>query len=445
VLCGVVSSVNPELDTVVLVEFPFTLNRHEFEFFRPDTLDDRLFARIYSQVVLFGMDGLPIDSAKTYFSATVSDSIEAATDGIKLFNRMGLLVKPGIYTARVTVIDVSSKKKGEFFFDRILVGSPNKDALVISGVCLAYDITYVGDNSVSGASRTVKSGFDVLYNPLRIYGIEDTTIYLYAELYNLDYEADRSTDYTLTYAVLDSEGNWLRELGTRTRQKAGTTAVVVESFDIGGWPSDIYSLRIAASDRFSGKVDTQMVAFRIISPADLIAVRETEKPVDDGYDTLSLEVKQQIVFHLLNPVERKFLKTLNDTGKESYLEQYWREHDSNPETEIIENRLDMLEDYIHCNRFFSTSLEKNDGWQTDRGRVYMTYGPWEDRDDVQTPQAMSAPFIIWYYHSMQEGLVFVFEDLHGIQDYTLVHSNADGERFDEQWGEHSKRGLIELY
>ena len=64
----------------------------------------------------------------------------------------------------------------------------------------------------------------------------------------------------------------------------------------------------------------------------------------------------------------------------------------------------------------------------------MTYGPWEEREDYQTPRSQR-PFEIWYYYSFREGAVFVFEDQHGQHDYKLVHSNVEGERYSDWWAE----------
>ena len=50
----VVVSPNPDLDTIALVDFPFTLRRYEFSFYRPDSTDPHYEARISAQVNVYG-------------------------------------------------------------------------------------------------------------------------------------------------------------------------------------------------------------------------------------------------------------------------------------------------------------------------------------------------------------------------------------------------------
>ena len=49
---GAILFEDPELDSLVMIEFPFVLSRHEFEFFQADTTDTNWYARVYAQVRL---------------------------------------------------------------------------------------------------------------------------------------------------------------------------------------------------------------------------------------------------------------------------------------------------------------------------------------------------------------------------------------------------------
>ena len=54
IYAGVSYYPNPAYDSLVPVEFSFTLNRADFEFFKPDSADDRYYARIFAEVKLLG-------------------------------------------------------------------------------------------------------------------------------------------------------------------------------------------------------------------------------------------------------------------------------------------------------------------------------------------------------------------------------------------------------
>jgi hypothetical protein len=80
-------------------------------------------------------------------------------------------------------------------------------------------------------------------------------------------------------------------------------------------------------------------------------------------------------------------------------------------------------------RYGSISRE---GWQSDRGRVYLLYG---EADDIQRfPSSDDAkPYEVWEYNQIENGVVFVFIDRSGFGDYQLVHSTKRGELQDEGW------------
>jgi len=437
---GAVFFDRPEFDSVVLVEFPFTLSRHEFEFYRPDTAAGTYFTRIFAQITLYGVDGLPLDSANTYFSAAVSDSADAYQPDYTLFNSLVLVIRPGIYSAHLTVIDAVSKKEGRFFYDRIVVEPPAKNALAMGAKCLAYDIKYVGDEPAAAGVGVPKNGYEVRINPLGTFAVTDTVAFFYAELYNLDYQADQPSDYSLSYAALDMSGTVVHPLGTQVRPKPGRSAVIVETFDITGWSPGGYLLQVTASDPIKRHEVTYEIPIRIIAP--MATPSELAASIgQDQTDLFDLETQLRLVRYLLTPDEEATLKRLTKAGQPAFLEQYWQEHDSDPYTEINENLLEMYERYLFANSFFSIGEEANDGWSTDRGRIFMTYGQCDDLDDQQHP-VNRYPFQIWRYYSIDNGALFVFVDEDGFGFYKLVHSTVDREIFSKYWDEALKTGSL---
>ena len=65
-----------------------------------------------------------------------------------------------------------------------------------------------------------------------------------------------------------------------------------------------------------------------------------------------------------------------------------------------------------------------EGWRTDRGRIYIKFGP---PDDIERyPFEMGTyPFEIWRYYSLRK--VFVFVDRTGFGDYYLHPDYYDEE------------------
>jgi GWxTD domain-containing protein len=442
VYAGVVKYNNPEYDSVALVEFPFSVNRHEFEFYRPDSADTNLYARIFAQINLFDSSGLPIDSTNTIFSVRAATREEAEQKNYRLFNRLVLFAKPGSYSARLTAIDVVSKRKGEFFLGKFDVEPIEKERISLGGLCPAYSLRYVGEDTAGSNVRLTKNGFEIIANPLSVFSTNDSLIHLYGEVYNLAYSVDVSSEYQLSFSAWDAKDDLFRDFGSMALTKPGGTAVMAESFDIKGWSPGAYRLQVVVLDQTTGGCDTAQVRFQIVSPEEIrLAVSRTKE--SDPYDTLSLKVKVNLVTYLLTPDQKAMLDRLNDNGKLNFLDQYWREHDDKPSTKVIENRLELIERYVYCNRRFSTNADKTDGWATPRGRIYMTYGPCDELDDRLAP-LLGNPYQIWYYRGVKEGKFFVFEDWTGTGDYRLVHSNVHGEIYSQDWQDRIDEGLSDL-
>jgi len=70
--------------------------------------------------------------------------------------------------------------------------------------------------------------------------------------------------------------------------------------------------------------------------------------------------------------------------------------------------------------------------KSDRGRIFIIYG--EPSEIERYPnQVDTKPYEIWYYNELEGGVVFVFGDLTGFSDYTLLHSTLRGELRDDNW------------
>lgn len=439
VRAGTVVFNRPEFDTLVLLEFPFALNRSEYTFFQPDSTLTAYAARIFAQVNIYDTLGGPVDSANTYFSTSVADSLEARRENYSLFHSLVLAVRPGVYSGRLTVIDVVSKREGEFKYGKINIAPPPRDRLVIGGASLAYQVRYDGADSETDHS-VPRNGYRVLCNPDGLFSTKDTAVFVYAEAYNLDYRENLPGSFALSLAVLDDSGAVFRVLGTRTRVKSAPTAVIVESFDIGGWPEGAYVLEMKLVDSSVSQEVVRALPFGIIAPASVSALAAA---IPDMQADVDLATQLNLARFLLTPDEKAALERLTDAGQLSFLRQYWQDRDPDPATSDNEYFRKILERYLYANNFFSTEEGQADGWKTDRGRVLIVYGPWDRLEDQIHPKG-DYPYQVWWYDQSRHDAVFVFVDDRGFGTFRLVHSTMPGEIYDEDWDQAIRAGFLEL-
>lgn len=439
---GMTQYANPAYDSVALVEFSFSIRRHELEFYQPMTGDSLYYARIFAQVDLYGTRGAVIDSAATLFSVRVKDREEASQAGIRLFNKVSMYIPPGMYSARLTVIDAASKTTAEVFYHSITVLPPVTNRVALSGICLAFGITPVSEEA-EGDRRLVKNGFKIIPNPISTYSLGDHWIYLYTEVYNLTYEPSQVHNVRFSLAVLNQDSSLHRSLGTTSAVNSGTSAVVTDSIDMSAWPTGVYIGRLIAFDEGTALADTGFAPFQIVSAVELAKARKKRRAFDP-YDTLSLQSKERLVKYELTPPEKKALSSLGDRAKINYLDEYWKEHDEYPETPEIENRLALIELYQEANRLYSTNAEKTNGWLSHLGRVLMKYGHPTVIEDKTAEWVSALPMQMWFYWEWDEGKFFLFADNRHDFDFRLVHSNVDGEVYDQDWQDIIDAGWMDV-
>jgi len=115
---------------------------------------------------------------------------------------------------------------------------------------------------------------------------------------------------------------------------------------------------------------------------------------------------------------------------QNFFYDFWARR--NPEN-AEQGWLDYYEMVKKVNAEFKVSNKK--GYETDRGRVYLQYGPPETMQREYRETA-TYPYEIWHYYTIanQTNRKFVFYNRDLVtNDFTLLHSDAQGEVYDAQW------------
>ncbi len=115
----------------------------------------------------------------------------------------------------------------------------------------------------------------------------------------------------------------------------------------------------------------------------------------------------------------KKLVSAPEGKKDSVFRAFWDQR--NPSPGAPNNPLfdEFYRRVEFANRMFSHT--RREGWRTDRGRVYIVFGP-PDRVERTTPsQYYQGEYEVWYYDDLREK--FVFYDEYGFGDYRLVSGN----------------------
>jgi len=110
----------------------------------------------------------------------------------------------------------------------------------------------------------------------------------------------------------------------------------------------------------------------------------------------------------------EYLKLKTDQQRDSFIEAFWERR--NPEPGSRKNRFkeEHYRRIAYANTHFAATVA---GWKTDRGHIYILYGPPEEIDSA--PDG-SWPSQLWRYRLDGESLAFHFVDSCACGDYKLV-------------------------
>ena len=79
------------------------------------------------------------------------------------------------------------------------------------------------------------------------------------------------------------------------------------------------------------------------------------------------------VVYIISDEEKKAFHQLNtDEEREQFVEQFWLRRDPTPDTEENEFKEEHYRRIAYANEHFASGIP---GWRTDRGRIYIQYGP----------------------------------------------------------------------
>ena len=107
------------------------------------------------------------------------------------------------------------------------------------------------------------------------------------------------------------------------------------------------------------------------------------------------------VAYIITDAERATFKNLQtDEERENFIEQFWLLRDPTPGTVENEFKEEHYRRIAYSNEHFFTPTGLP-GWKTDRGRIYITYGPPDEIEDHPAGNATTAPFQDWLYRHIQ--------------------------------------------
>lgn len=120
------------------------------------------------------------------------------------------------------------------------------------------------------------------------------------------------------------------------------------------------------------------------------------------------------VRYIITRQEEKIFLELPHSEKDRFIEDFWARRDPDPDTEENEFKIEYFDRIERANELFVA--EGMPGWLTDRGRIYILFGPPTDRITDSMGDEYGVCREVWYYGNFP----VVFQDHTCTGDYKLV-------------------------
>src|SRR6516225_5205907 len=115
-------------------------------------------------------------------------------------------------------------------------------------------------------------------------------------------------------------------------------------------------------------------------------MKKTLKELDNAYKQWLTED----VTYIISPEERNaFLQLDTNEEREQFIEQFWLRRSSNPDLPDNDFKEEHYRRIAYTNEHFASGIP---GWKTDRGRIYIIWGPADEIDSHPTGGTYDRPF-----------------------------------------------------
>ncbi len=361
-----------------------------------------------------------------------ADSNQAARG---ILDKVALLAEPGKYHVLFRVQDLNEKTNMDSVLKDIEINSFPDNRVALSDLEFASSIS---QNPNATHNPFYKNSLIVKPNPSALFSPAAPALFFYVEAYNL-MEQIKGSIYKVRYYVCDmnEKPDSLVKAVQYEKKKQADSSVEIGRVNVMALNPGVYYLKFDLIDPANQNKVSIKRKFYVYKPNYAPPKREVQFEklfAQSRFASMSeSEVDQQFDYasYLMTKGRRqiyKKLKTLH--SKRRFMFGFWYQLDPTKNTPRNERYEEYQKRIRYANEHFGAFHRS--GWKTDRGRVYILYGPPTNVDHFPY-NGSRKPYEVWHYNELQGGVIFVFADLNGLKDYRLLHSTLKGEVYNPDY------------
>jgi GWxTD domain-containing protein len=131
---------------------------------------------------------------------------------------------------------------------------------------------------------------------------------------------------------------------------------------------------------------------------------------------------EDVVWIISQDERAKFMKLENDDERNEFIKQFWDRRDQEiPNGPRDAFRKEYYRRIAYANLHMAAGVA---GWKTDRGRIYILYGPPDSVDSHPSSVGDVKPWEVWHYNAIQEYSPSV-QEAQGDRALTVTKKDVD--------------------
>jgi len=333
---------------------------------------------------------------------------------------------PGLYRIRVRAVPDSGPALDGALEVAAYAGRPEiSDLLLATAVRMsASDTSPVEPGEIRRGSLVLRTA------PVPHLTPTAASLSYYAEVYP---RSGVATDGELRVRVLGAGHRGVIESAARAVRFEAGGGVTQGTVDLTGLPQGDYVLQLRVGLGDSSVVAEAPFVMAALSAA-AVAATSGGPAAGDPFAVASeaqLDSMYAPLVYLVEAREQGVYDRLGVEGKRRFLEDFWRTRDPTHGTGVNQAMVQFYRSVTAANQLFREGgAGQIPGWRTDRGRIYLRYGRWDEI--LQRPMSSPRPYEVWKY-TRDRGRYYVFLDRSGFGHYVLIGTNDRREPGLQNW------------
>ena len=153
--------------------------------------------------------------------------------------------------------------------------------------------------------------------------------------------------------------------------------------------SSLFLIQPGASGQDDSKKKSQPQRETVAKPMSERQKKKNEEKLKQELVSPYKKWLNEEVIYIITDEERKAFKQLQtDEERQQFIEQFWLRRDPTPDTEENEYREEHYRRIAYANEQFASGIP---GWKTDRGMIYIKFGPPDEREEHPTGGTYDRP------------------------------------------------------